>query len=49
MEFLRRCILRAMVIVGFPATYVMWWLIGGRHWHDDFWMSVRSMWRGERP
>jgi hypothetical protein len=48
MERLRKAILRSLVVVGFPANYCLFWLIGGPHWQNEFWTAARTMWRAER-
>jgi hypothetical protein len=45
---IRLMILRAIVIVSYPAAYLVFWLLGGVQWRRDVHTAMASMWRGER-
>jgi hypothetical protein len=48
MEWLRVMLIRAMVIIGAPMTFVFMWLTGPPNWREEWWVTTRQIWRAKR-
>jgi len=47
MNAFRLGILRALMILSAPVTYVVFWLVGSPAWREEFWTSAGRLWRGD--